>query len=126
MVMQKRWCIRKDVDIKDFAIAAKLCKEFTPERQKEMLKLITILKLEKFMAPGIKRRRIRKKHLKKTIQDHKEKLAFDMLDMMEPKWIDINTSKEEDRKKSKEAFEAIERIADGKHDEELKKMEEEK
>jgi len=112
MVMRKRWFIREDTDIKEFAKAALACKEFTPEKQKDLIKLITICKLEKFIAPGVKRRRIRKKHIKKTIQDHKEELAFSMLDMMEERLVDITIDKEQDRKNSKEAFEALIKIAE--------------
>lgn len=122
MVMQKRWFIRKDVDIKEFAKAAKACKDFTPKRQKEMLKLIFILKLDKLMASGAKKKRTRKKIIKNELENHKEHLAFRMLDMMEEKWVDVSLSKEQDWKKSKQSFDALIEIADGKHDKELKEI----
>ena len=123
MVMQKRWFIREGTDIKKFAKAMKACKDFTPQRQKEMLKLIFACKLDRFIAAGVKKKLARKKVVKKELALHKEDLAFQMLDMMEEKWVDITINKEQDRENSKKAFEAIERIADGKHDKELKEME---
>ncbi len=112
MVMKKRWMIRKETDIKEFAKACKACKDFTPEKQKEMVKFIFALKLDRFIATGVKRKLARKKVIKREIALYKEDLAFRMLDMMEEKWVDMS---EEDLKhdweKSKAAFDAIEKIA---------------
>jgi len=108
--MRKRWFIRKDVDIKEFAKAAKACKEFSPDKQKSLLKLIKVCKLEKFIAPGIKKRRIRKKHIKRIVQDHKEELTFRMLDMMEERWADVPEGIT--RQDGIDAFEAIMKLAE--------------
>ena len=82
MVMQKRWFIRKETDLKEFGKALKACKEFNPKKQKDLLKMIMNLKLDKMVIPGVKKRRIRKKHLKKAIENMKSDLTFKMLNMM--------------------------------------------
>lgn len=108
MAMQKRMFIKEGVNIKEFAKTAKACKEFTPDRQKEMYLWVVALKLEKLIAPGIKRRRIRKKHIKKVIQEYREDLTCSMLDMMELKWVDIPENvTPEDERRSFEAFQKI-------------------
>jgi len=87
--MVKRWFIREDTDIKEFAKALKACKDFTPIEQKRLFKFIMGSNLEKRVMPGIKRRRVRKKRIKKEIDNIKIDLYYIMLDMLEEKWKDI-------------------------------------
>lgn len=107
MAMQKRMFIRDGVDLKEFAKTAKASKEFTLERQNELVKFVMDSKLDKVMISGVKNRRIRKKRLKKEMTYMKEYLTFRMLDMMEFKWVDVpeDVTDEDDR-----AFEALERM----------------
>lgn len=112
MVMRERWFIREGTDIKEFAKALKACKEFTPEKQRLLLRMIMDCKLDKIVSPGVKKRRVRKKIIKKEIEQMKEDLAFRMLDMMERKTIDIPKEEVDCRVKQKEAFDALIKYAD--------------
>jgi len=89
MVMAKRWFIREDIDQKKFAQAIKKNKDFTLERQKDILKFVFAIKLDKFMAPGVKRKRIRKKHVKRDIALAKRDLEYRVLDMLIYEWREI-------------------------------------
>jgi len=89
MVTQKRWFLKKETNLDKFIQVAKSCKEFNLDAQKKMLKFIMESKLDKVIIPGVKRRRIRKKYLKKEIKNLKLNLTYQMLNMMEEKWIDF-------------------------------------
>lgn len=111
MVKGKRWFLREDTDVKQFAIAVKLNREFTAERQKEMLKMIMKLKFDKLIITGVKKRRIRKKKLKKEIEDYKTYLSYRVLDMMECREVDVDSEKY-DQEKGKELMDIILKLAD--------------
>jgi len=97
MVLQKRWFIKDGTDIKEFGRALKACKEFTPEYQKNMVKIIMDMKLDRLVITGVKKRRIRKKLLKKEVEGMKKDCTWRLLDMMVEEWRDVpeNTTRED-------------------------------
>lgn len=104
MVMQKRWFIRPETDVKEFARIIRHCKQLTPEFQQVLLRSIFEIGLDRMMCTGVKRKRIRKKMIKQEMQRYKEELTYRFLDMMVEEYRDVP---EMTKEQQHEAFTAI-------------------